>query len=61
MEQTKTTTGLTVVVRVIDKVYQTGKKCAEDFLDSMRLVFDDVLPRWNYAAVPLVGVHREVI
>jgi hypothetical protein len=61
MEQTKTTTGLTVVVRVIDKVYQTGKKCAEDFLDSMRLVFDDLLPRWNYAAVPLVGVHREVI
>jgi hypothetical protein len=52
MEQTKTATGLKVVVRVIDKVYQTGKKCAEGFCESMRIVFDDCLPRWNYAAVP---------
>lgn len=55
MEQTKTAAGLKVVVRVIDKAYQTGKKCADGFCEAMRIVFDDFLPRWNYTAVPQVG------
>jgi hypothetical protein len=37
---------------VIDKVYQTGRKVAEGFKESMRIVFDAVLPKWNYTAVP---------
>lgn len=49
---TTTTQGLTVVVKIIDKVYATGRKVADDFKETMRIVFDQVLPLWNYTAVP---------
>jgi len=52
IERTKTTTGLGVTVRVLDKVYQTGRKYAVDFKHTMKIVFDDYLPKWNYRAVP---------
>jgi Rhodopirellula transposase DDE domain len=52
IERTKTTTGLGVTVRLLDKVYQTGRKYAVDFKDTMKIVFDDYLPKWNYRAVP---------
>ena len=55
MERTSTRTGLKVTVRCLEKVYETGRKCAEDFRDSMRIVFDPVLPKWNYVAVPGSG------
>jgi predicted ArsR family transcriptional regulator len=44
--------GLEVFTTVIDKVYQTGKKVAEDFKDTMQIVFDQFLPQWNYTAKP---------
>jgi len=50
--KTTTTTGLKVTVRVIDKVYQTGRKVAADFKETMRIIFDDFLPQWNYTAAP---------
>lgn len=49
---TKTTTGLKVSVDVLDTVYVTGKKVASDFLENMRIVFDEDMPRWNYLAIP---------
>jgi hypothetical protein len=52
MEKAKTSTGLRVTVAVLTRVYETGKKCAADFLDTMRIIFDDHLPRWNYRAIP---------
>lgn len=52
MEKTSTATGLKVSVQIIDKVYQTARKVADDFKDTMKIVFDDVLPQWNYTAVP---------
>jgi hypothetical protein len=52
IERTKTTTGLGVTVRMLDKVYQTGRKYAVDFKHNMQIVFDDYLPKWNYRAVP---------
>ena len=55
MEKTSTSTGLKVTVRCLEKVFLTGRKCAEDFKDSMRIVFDSVLPKWNYVAVPASG------
>lgn len=57
IEKTRTSTGLKVTVQIIDKVYQLGRKVADDFKDTMRIVFDDYLPQWNYTAVP----NREVI
>jgi hypothetical protein len=43
---------LTVTVDVLTGVYVTGKKCAANFLETMSILFDDFLPRWNYRAVP---------
>jgi len=52
MEKTKTSKGLKAVVQIIDKMYETGRKVADDFKETMRIVFDDFLPQWNYTAVP---------
>jgi DDE family transposase len=52
LEKTRTATGLGVVVEVLEKVYQTGRKYAEGFKEGMKIVFDEYLPRWNYRAVP---------
>jgi hypothetical protein len=52
MEQAKTSQGLKVTVAVLTGVYATGKKCAANFLETMRIIFDDFLPRWNYRAIP---------
>ncbi len=54
MEKTKTCKGLKVTVDILTGVYVTGKKCAENFLENMRIIFDDYLPRWNYRAVPQI-------
>jgi len=52
MEKTKTQQGLKVTVDIIDKVYQTGRKVADGFKENMTLVFDQLLPNWNYTAFP---------
>jgi Rhodopirellula transposase DDE domain len=52
MEKAETATGLKVVVRFLDKVYATGRKCAGDCKKTRQIVFDAVLPKWNYTAVP---------
>jgi len=52
IKKTKTSKGLKVAVEIIDTVYQTGRKVAEDFKSSMRILFDSVLPLWNYRVVP---------
>jgi hypothetical protein len=52
IERAKTTTGLRVTVSVLDKVYETGRKCAADFKSTMKIVYDDHLGKWNYRALP---------
>ena len=52
MEKTTTSKGLQVTVQILDKVYETGRKVADDFKETMRIVFDEFLPQWNYTAVP---------
>jgi hypothetical protein len=52
MSKTETSTGLTIKVRVLEKVYETGRKCAAGFKKAMKIVFDKFLPKWNYRAVP---------
>jgi hypothetical protein len=52
MAKTGTSKGLKVTVQIIDKVYETGRKVADDFKQTMKIVFDEFLPRWNYTAVP---------
>jgi hypothetical protein len=52
IERAKTSTGLRVTVRVLDKIYATGRKYAEGFKSTMKILFDDHLPKWNYRALP---------
>ena len=52
MEKTSTQTGLSVTVRVIEKIYATGRKATEAFKQNMPVLFDDLLPKWNYRIVP---------
>ncbi len=51
-QRAKTKTGLKVVVNIIHKVYETGKKASKEFLDNIPIVFDEFLPKWNYVAIP---------
>src|SRR5215204_2391073 len=46
MAKARTTTGLEVEVSILEKVYATGRKCAEGFKETMKIVFDRFLPKW---------------
>jgi len=48
----KTTSGLHVTVGILQKAYATGRKYAEGFKDTMKILFDEYLPKWNYRALP---------
>jgi len=50
-----TITGLRVTVGLLEKVYATGRKYADNFKESMTILFDDHLPKWNYRAIPESG------
>ena len=52
IEKTTTKSGLKVFACIINQVYETGRKVAAEFKESMRIVFDEHLRRWNYVAVP---------
>lgn len=53
IESTTTKTGLIVTANIIKNVYQTGRKVAANFKETMRIVFDEELGKWNYRAIPL--------
>src|SRR3989441_7111472 len=52
IQKTKTQQGLSVTVRVLDKLYEGGRTVSEAFNKHMPIVFDAVLPKWNYWAIP---------
>ena len=52
IESTTTKPGLTVTANIIKKVYQTGRKYAEGFKESMKIEFDNVLGKLNYRIIP---------
>jgi hypothetical protein len=52
MAEAKTTTGLKVFSTILNKTFETGHKVADDFKETMKIQFDDYLPKWNYVAVP---------
>lgn len=55
MEKTATRTGLRVVVDVVEKVYETGRKIAASVKEALHLVRDLFLPKWNYRILPQTG------
>ncbi|MEM8805020.1 MAG: hypothetical protein AAGF01_03105 [Cyanobacteria bacterium P01_G01_bin.38] len=52
MATATTSTGLEVLTTVIDKVYETGKQATDELKSNIQIVFDEVLPNWNYTAKP---------
>jgi hypothetical protein len=52
MAKANTQKGLQIFTTIIDQAYQTGKKVAEGFKETMEIFFDDFLPQWNYTAKP---------
>lgn len=52
MAKAKTRTGLSVAVNILDKDYEKGRKVADNFKKTMGIVFDNILPRFNYRALP---------
>jgi Rhodopirellula transposase DDE domain len=54
MAQAKTRTGLSVTVNILDKIYAKGRKVADGFKNTMQILFDNVLPRFNYRAIPML-------
>ena len=54
MRKAKTRTGLSVVVDLLDKVYETGRQASQAAKNAVNLVRDTVLPRWNYRILPNV-------
>lgn len=52
MEKATTKTGLEVQVNILDKVYQTGRRVADDVKEQIQVVFAAALPKWNYTLVP---------
>jgi hypothetical protein len=52
MRKASTRTGLSVVVDILDKVYEIGRKVGQATKDAVKLVRDTVLPRWNYRIIP---------
>ena len=55
IERAKTSRGLRVTASILDKVYATGRKYAQDFKKNMKIIFDEHLPKWNYRAIPQTG------
>ena len=52
MSKASTSTGLRNTVNVIRREYETGRKVADGFKANMTILFDKLLPRWNYVAKP---------
>ena len=52
MAEASTSTGLTTTVHLLEGEYKTGEKAPKHYKKTMRIVFDDELPAWNYRAVP---------
>ena len=52
MRKASTTTGLRTTVNVIRRAYEIGRKVANGFKTTMTILFDNLLPKWNYVAKP---------
>jgi transposase len=56
IESTTTKAGLKVFACIFNRIYETGRKVAAGFKESMRIVFDKHLGQWNYVAVPEAAI-----
>jgi hypothetical protein len=52
MQKASTKRGLEVFVQITDKVYHTKRKASNEFRENMPIRRDELLPQWNYTAIP---------
>lgn len=52
MRKAATATGLKTTVNVIRRNYLTGRNATAEIKHSLKVVFDEHLPKWNYRAIP---------
>jgi hypothetical protein len=52
MSRAKTATGLRTTVHLLEGDYPLGEKVPKTYKQTMRIVFDEELPAWNYRAIP---------
>ena len=52
MRKAMTTTGPKTTVNVMRRLYANGREVADNFKATMTILFDDLLPKWYYRAVP---------
>ena len=52
MRKASTSTGLTTTVNVIKRAYATGRNATDEMKQNLKIVYDTLLPKWNYRAVP---------
>ena len=55
MRKATTTTGLATTVNVIRRCYETGQVATKEIKQNLKIRFDQLLPKWNYSAVPQLG------
>ena len=61
MGKTTTITGLKVFTSIMEDVFETKRKVADDFKKMMRIRFDEYLPRWNYVAIPAYSIVSGIL
>ena len=52
MRKATTSTGLKTTVNVVRRFYETGRNATDEIKRNLKIVFDDLLPKWNYRAIP---------
>lgn len=52
MRKASTSRGLRTTVNVIRRHYETGRRATAEMKQDLKIVFDKLLPKWNYRAVP---------
>ena len=52
IENTKTTSGLNVKVSINSKVYSKSEKLSKSEIETLNIIPDSFLPKWNYAILP---------
>jgi hypothetical protein len=50
--QATTRTGLRVFARLLRGTFETGKRCVTRCVDQLRIIYDPILPDWNYVVLP---------
>jgi len=52
VKKAKTSTGLNVFSKINNKIYETKREVKEGFKENMPILFDEILGKWNYRAIP---------